>query len=75
MAYSLLSIFGIHLPLIYSEGKEHAFKRLKIEIQNSLTGEYMLNCFIFKYLLITLCKKPSKTHPTFKVKAIYKTYE
>lgn len=29
MAYSLLGIFGIHLPLIYGEGKEHAFKRLK----------------------------------------------
>ncbi|KAG4427310.1 hypothetical protein IFR05_017207 [Cadophora sp. M221] len=35
-AYSLLGVFGIHLPLIYGEGKEHAFKRLKTEIQNLL---------------------------------------
>ncbi|KAH9204400.1 hypothetical protein DL95DRAFT_471524, partial [Leptodontidium sp. 2 PMI_412] len=36
-AYSLLGMFGIHLPLIYGEGREHAFKRLRKEIQNSLT--------------------------------------
>ncbi|KAH6692771.1 NACHT domain-containing protein, partial [Leptodontidium sp. MPI-SDFR-AT-0119] len=39
MAYSLLGIFGIHLPLIYGEGKEHAFRRLKKKIQKSLTGD------------------------------------
>ncbi|PVH73099.1 hypothetical protein DL98DRAFT_431868, partial [Cadophora sp. DSE1049] len=32
MAYSLLGIFGIYLPLIYSKRKEHAFRRLKTEI-------------------------------------------
>ncbi|KAH7363970.1 hypothetical protein BKA65DRAFT_572009 [Rhexocercosporidium sp. MPI-PUGE-AT-0058] len=37
MAYSLLDLFGIHLPLIYREGKEHAFRRLKKEIQTSPT--------------------------------------
>ncbi|KAH7418866.1 NACHT domain-containing protein [Cadophora sp. MPI-SDFR-AT-0126] len=36
-AYSLLGMFGIHLLPIYGEGKEHAFRRLKKEIQNSLT--------------------------------------
>ncbi|KAH9203227.1 hypothetical protein DL95DRAFT_350087 [Leptodontidium sp. 2 PMI_412] len=36
-AYSLLGMFGIYLPLIYGEGREHAFKRLRKEIQNSLT--------------------------------------
>ncbi|KAH7327105.1 hypothetical protein BKA65DRAFT_62245 [Rhexocercosporidium sp. MPI-PUGE-AT-0058] len=35
-AYSLLGMFGIHLLPIYGEGKEHAFRRLKKEIQNSL---------------------------------------
>ncbi|OBT40309.1 hypothetical protein VE00_10431, partial [Pseudogymnoascus sp. WSF 3629] len=34
--YSLLGIFGIYLPLIYGEGREHAFKGLKKEIQRSL---------------------------------------
>ncbi|PVH69914.1 HET-domain-containing protein [Cadophora sp. DSE1049] len=34
-AYSLLGMFGIYLPLIYGEGREHAFKRLRKEIQNS----------------------------------------
>ncbi|KAH7308785.1 WD40-repeat-containing domain protein [Rhexocercosporidium sp. MPI-PUGE-AT-0058] len=36
-AYSLLGMFGIYLPLIYGEGREHAFKRLRKEIQDSLT--------------------------------------
>ncbi|ORY08455.1 heterokaryon incompatibility protein-domain-containing protein, partial [Clohesyomyces aquaticus] len=34
-AYCLLGIFDIHLPLIYSEGKEKALKRLKKEIRES----------------------------------------
>ncbi|KAI4679307.1 uncharacterized protein J4E84_008335 [Alternaria hordeiaustralica] len=32
-AYCLLGIFDCHLPLIYGEGKESAFKRLRKEIQ------------------------------------------
>jgi len=32
-AYSLLGIFNIHMPLIYGEGREHAFFRLKEEIE------------------------------------------
>ena len=35
-AYCLLGIFGIHLPLIYGEGKEKALKRLRREIRESL---------------------------------------
>jgi hypothetical protein len=31
-AYSLLGMFGIHLPLIYGEGRENAFRRLHREI-------------------------------------------
>jgi hypothetical protein len=50
-AYSLLGIFGIYLPLIYGEGKEHAFRRLTKEIQKSQKGEP--NRFIFSYSLIT----------------------
>jgi hypothetical protein len=32
-AYCLLGIFGVFLPLIYGEGEEHAFQRLRDEIQ------------------------------------------
>ncbi len=32
-AYSLLGIFGIHMPLIYSEGEENAFRRLRREME------------------------------------------
>jgi hypothetical protein len=32
-AYCLLGIFGVCLPLIYGEGEEHAFRRLRREIQ------------------------------------------
>jgi hypothetical protein len=34
-AYCLLGIFGVHLPLIYGEGKEKALKRLRKEIRES----------------------------------------
>jgi ankyrin repeat protein/Cdc6-like AAA superfamily ATPase len=36
IAYSLLGIFDIHMPLIYGEGKEKALKRLQKEIKESL---------------------------------------
>ena len=58
-AYSLLGMFGIHLPLIYGEGREHAFKRLRKEIHNSVTGKHTINYFIFSHTLITLCKQTS----------------
>jgi len=32
MAYALLGIFGIHIPLIYGEGMLNAFSRLQLEI-------------------------------------------
>jgi hypothetical protein len=73
-AYSLLGMFGIHLPLIYGEGKGHAFKRLKKEIQNSLLGEHTINLFIFSHMLITLCQKTSKIYLTPRVEAAYRSY-
>jgi hypothetical protein len=33
-AYSLLGIFGVHMPLIYGEGQKKAFRRLRKEIQD-----------------------------------------
>jgi hypothetical protein len=38
-AYSLLGIFKIHMPLIYGEGSENAFNRLKEEIDRRLWKE------------------------------------
>jgi hypothetical protein len=38
-AYSLLGIFDVYMPLIYSEGKEHAFKRLREVINVHLKGQ------------------------------------
>ena len=43
MAYSLLGIFGIHMPLIYGEGKDNAFKRLREEIDKASKGK-LLEC-------------------------------
>jgi len=34
-AYSLLGIFGIHMPLIYGEGENNAFRRLREEINKA----------------------------------------
>lgn len=36
--YCLLGIFGVFLPLIYGEGEEHAFRRLRKEIREHLAG-------------------------------------
>ena len=73
-AYSLLGMFGIHLPLIYGEGREHAFERLKKEIQYSPTGKHIINCFIVGHTLITLNKKTRNIYATLKVEAAYRTY-
>jgi hypothetical protein len=35
MAYSLLGIFGCHMPLIYGEGKAHALQRLHNKIEKA----------------------------------------
>jgi hypothetical protein len=40
MAYSLLGIFDIYMPLIYGEGRENAFKRLREEINKALKGTH-----------------------------------
>jgi hypothetical protein len=39
-AYSLLGIFDIFMPLIYGEGEEHAFKRLKKKIDKPPKGKH-----------------------------------
>jgi hypothetical protein len=38
-AYSLLGIFDVYMPLIYGEGTENAFKRLREEIDKPSKGE------------------------------------
>jgi hypothetical protein len=37
-AYSLLGIFDVHMPLIYGEGRDKAFKRLREEIDKDSKG-------------------------------------
>ncbi|KAM7217313.1 Heterokaryon incompatibility protein (HET) domain containing protein [Rhypophila decipiens] len=39
MVYSLFGIFDVQLPLIYSEGKQKAFRRLREEINKVSKGE------------------------------------
>jgi len=36
--YCLLGIFDVYLPLIYGEGKKHAFRRLQDEIDRRTQG-------------------------------------
>jgi hypothetical protein len=38
-AYSLLGIFDVYMPLIYGEGSEYAFKRLREEISKPSRGK------------------------------------
>jgi len=39
-AYSLLGIFNVFMPLIYGEGRDNAFKRLREEIDKPLKGKH-----------------------------------
>ncbi|KAF1813703.1 kinesin light chain 1 [Eremomyces bilateralis CBS 781.70] len=39
-AYSLLGIFGAHMPLIYGEGGDNALRRLHFEIERASTGDH-----------------------------------
>jgi hypothetical protein len=39
LAYSLLGIFDVQISLLYSEGKEKAFRRLREEINRTLKGK------------------------------------
>jgi hypothetical protein len=41
-AYSLFGIFDIQIPLLYGEGRDKAFKRLREEIDKPLKGERRL---------------------------------
>jgi hypothetical protein len=41
-AYSLLGIFDIHMPLIYGEGKNKAFIRLREEIDKASRGKHAI---------------------------------
>jgi hypothetical protein len=38
IAYSLLGIFDVNMPLIYGEGREKALKRLREEIDKASKG-------------------------------------
>ena len=38
-AYSLLGVFNIQIPVLYGEGRENAFKRLREEIHKPSEGE------------------------------------
>jgi len=39
-AYSLLGIFNIHIPLLYGEGRQKAFNRLRKEILMDSSSDY-----------------------------------
>ncbi|KAF2837292.1 hypothetical protein M501DRAFT_1006787 [Patellaria atrata CBS 101060] len=43
MAYSLMGIFEIHIPLIYGEGEENAFTRLSDAIEKSSNNTHRLH--------------------------------
>jgi hypothetical protein len=51
-AYCLLGIFGVFMPLIYGEGEEHAYLRLRSEIQKRQemreTEHGLIGTFLFK---------------------------
>lgn len=42
IAYSLLGIFDVHMPLIYGEGREKAQRRLREEVRKAMKGKINL---------------------------------
>lgn len=50
--YSLLGIFNVYIPLIYGEGKENAFRRLRKEIDKPLNDAAqnlgLTSCIVFE---------------------------
>jgi hypothetical protein len=36
IAYALMGLFGVHIPILYSEGQQMAFRRLQLEIIKTL---------------------------------------
>jgi heterokaryon incompatibility protein (HET) len=48
-AYSLLGIFDVYMPLIYGEGRENAFKRLRDEIDKASKGKSSLSLAFIWY--------------------------
>ncbi|KAH8774593.1 hypothetical protein F5883DRAFT_547132 [Diaporthe sp. PMI_573] len=42
MAYSLLGVFGVNMPLLYGEGSAAAFHRLQVEIMGSSPDQSLL---------------------------------
>jgi hypothetical protein len=48
-AYALLGIFDIKMPLIYSEGKERAMRRLREEIEKNVKGRLCFSCWTSEY--------------------------
>jgi hypothetical protein len=49
-AYSLLGIFDVHMPLIYGEGGEKSFRRLREEIDRASMGRCSLTLQAVHYL-------------------------
>ena len=47
-AYSLLGIFDVYMPLIYAEGEEKAFKRLREEIDKASKGTSLSPTYVGK---------------------------
>ncbi|KAK4248387.1 beta transducin-like protein HET-E2C*4 [Corynascus novoguineensis] len=57
-AYSLLGIFGIHMPLIYGEGENNAFRRLREEINKASRVEEVHNLVDARCLADLRCTDP-----------------
>ncbi|KAJ4295505.1 hypothetical protein N0V90_007518 [Kalmusia sp. IMI 367209] len=70
-AYALLGIFGVHMPLIYGEGKEKALKRLRKKLKRPVRKTLIaystsdLLCFLAIFVAtVAIC------HPIFYEKVL-----
>jgi len=68
-AYSLLGLFGIHMPLIYGEGRRNALKRLQREIVRASRDESLPPMLSVPYEHISSAIDPPPVDATTVAKA------
>ena len=72
-AYSLLGIFDIQIPVLYGEGREKAFKRLRGEIDKPEIGERKTSRLTIKASANRITQNSVVSHPLLMRLSLYTT--
>jgi len=69
VAYSLLGLFGIHMPLIYGEGRNNPLRRLEREVIRASTEDPLPPMLNVPYVQIASAANPPPVGATTEAKA------